>query len=175
MKIKLVIVSSVDGKITKWHDGQIKEWTSDEDQEYFSKVIADSKLIIMGRKTFAEATGMMKFEPGRLRVIITGEPEKYTELEIKDTLEFKKGKLTEIVKDLEKRGYKEATLVGGGETNREFLKNHLIDEIWLTIEPKIFGSGQGIVAGAEFEQELRLISLEKLNEGGTLLVRYKVL
>ena len=35
MKVILVFVSSLDGKVTEWHDPHVRNWTSKQDQEYY--------------------------------------------------------------------------------------------------------------------------------------------
>ncbi|HLM83763.1 MAG TPA: dihydrofolate reductase family protein, partial [Candidatus Bathyarchaeia archaeon] len=60
----------------------------------------------------------------------------------------------------------------GAYLNSQFLKKKLIDEIWLTIEPKIFGHGLGVFGG-DFDADLKLISFEKINSD-SVVVRYEV-
>jgi dihydrofolate reductase len=56
-----------------------------------------------------------------------------------------------------------------------FFKDHLIDELWLTIEPRIFGTGGNFVTEEKLDIDLHLISCEKVNEQGTLITKYAVL
>ena len=70
-------------------------------------------------------------------------------------------------------GHESAVLGGGANLNAQFLKKKLIDEIWLTIEPKIFGDGLGIFGG-DFEVNLKLLDLKKINEDAIVL-KYQVL
>ena len=66
-------------------------------------------------------------------------------------------------------------IVGGAQIATLFLKAQLIDELWLTIEPKIFGTGSSFVNDEKLDFELKLISCEKANEQGTLITKYKVI
>ncbi len=77
-----------------------------------------------------------------------------------------------VLEKLEKMGYKSAILGGGAFLNTQFLQKKLIDEIWLTIEPKIFGDGLGVFGG-DFDQNLKLISVEKINEN-SVVMKYEV-
>ena len=52
MKTILIFVSTLDGKVTKWGDPQVRLWSSHQDQDYYTKVWNDSKLIVMGSNTF---------------------------------------------------------------------------------------------------------------------------
>ena len=61
------------------------------------------------------------------------------------------------------------------EQTTSFLKEQLIDEVWLTIEPKIFGTGGNFVIEEELDIDLKLLSCEKVNEQGTLITKYAVI
>jgi len=65
--------------------------------------------------------------------------------------------------------------VGGGQIAALFLKAQLIDELWLTIEPRIFGIGASFVNDEKLNIELKLLSCEQANEQGTLILKYKVI
>ena len=65
-------------------------------------------------------------------------------------------------------------LVGGGKTNALFLEASLVNEIYLTVEPKLFGMGKSLIAEGNFTKNLKLQSVKKLNEQGTLLLKYNI-
>jgi dihydrofolate reductase len=65
-------------------------------------------------------------------------------------------------------------LVGGATINGLFLKHNLVDELFLTIEPKIFGSGKNMTEGKLLNSKLQLKSVKKINKIGTLLLKYKI-
>jgi dihydrofolate reductase len=66
-------------------------------------------------------------------------------------------------------------VVGGPHIATSFLKEQLIDELWLTYEPRIFGTGDNFATGEKLDINLRLISNEKVNDQGTLITKYTVL
>jgi len=72
-------------------------------------------------------------------------------------------------------GITKILLGGGTKINSEFLKAGLVDEIHLTIEPKIFGAGQKFVDHYNLDINLELIECTKMNEKGTLLLKYKII
>lgn len=172
MKVILVVVISIDGKTTKWDLPNVHDLSSKEDQEYFFSTLNKNNLVIMGRRTFEVAKPDIYKNPKKLRTVITKNPSKYKN--IKDRLEFTNDSPKKIISDLEKRGYKQAMLVGGAEINGLFFKDKLVDEVWLTIEPKIFGSGNGLTKDNKLNVGLKLKSSQKLNNNGTLLLKYKV-
>jgi dihydrofolate reductase len=79
-----------------------------------------------------------------------------------------------LVQSLEKQGRTKALLAGGPRLSATFFKSKLVSEFFLTIEPKVFGAGLPLLDGIIGTQELRLVSIKKLNRAGTLLLRYKI-
>lgn len=175
MKVTLVMVSSVDGKITQHNAPDIYHWTSIEDQKHFFALIAKHNIIVMGRSTFEAARPVMRLTPGKLRLVMTRSPEKFASETVPGQLEFTNKHPQEIVADLEKKGYTEMLLAGGASVNTLFLKENLVDELWLTIEPKIFGVGSPLVGVEALDVNLSLETIEKLNKQGTLLLKYRIL
>ena len=88
--------------------------------------------------------------------------------------------LEKLSKDLYKRGYKNVLVEGGPTLLASFLKGGLIDQIFLTIAPKIFGntdtSTLTLVEGYLFPKKdiknLSLLSVQKISD--ELFLRYKV-
>lgn len=174
MKVTMVMLTSVDGRTTRGNDKNIYTWTSLEDQKYFFSLIKKHSLIVMGRSTYEASLSVIKLEKNKLRIVLTRHPEKYFKQVIKGQLEFSDESPEKLIKRLSLLKYKNLLLVGGGIINGLFLKQNLINELYLTIEPKIFGSGKNIVEGQLLNTKLQLVSIKKLNKTGTLLLRYVV-
>jgi dihydrofolate reductase len=79
-----------------------------------------------------------------------------------------------LIQRFEKAGEERILVVGGSEIATLFLREKLIDELWLTLEPKIFGEGGSFVTKEKLDIDLKLISCDRLNEKGTLVVKYKI-
>ena len=79
MKTILIFVSTLDGKVTKWSEPQVKSWSSHQDQDYYKKVWNESRLIVMGSNTFN--AGSFPSLNHQL-IIMTGHPDKYKNLKI---------------------------------------------------------------------------------------------
>lgn len=171
MKIILLYVSSVDGKLTRWGQPHVQEWASKEDVEHFAKIKTQNKLIVLGSNTYDVVRP--EPQPGTLRVILTRNPEKYQENTVPGQIEFTNESPEELVIRLEKQ-YKQMLLLSGKTLTTEFLKKRLVNELWLTIEPKLFGSGDSMLTDEKLHIQLQLISVKQLNAKGTLLVKYKV-
>ncbi|MFH0930057.1 MAG: dihydrofolate reductase family protein [Candidatus Moraniibacteriota bacterium] len=165
MKIILMMAMTADGKIAKTSD-HFPDWTSREDKKMFMDVTKKHGALLMGEKTFKT---FPKPLPGRLNVVFTLEKDPPEQENVK----WVSGEVEKVLAELERGGYESAILGGGAYLNSQFLKKKLIDELWLTIEPKIFGDGLGIFSG-DFDQNLKLISVEKINEN-SFVVKYEVL
>ncbi|MBI4009065.1 dihydrofolate reductase [Candidatus Roizmanbacteria bacterium] len=174
MKVVVVMVETLNGKITKGVNPDVTVWTSKEDQRHFQAVLSKHSLIVMGSKTFAAARKQIKLEAKKLRVVLTRDPEKYKKFKVTGQLEFTSESPQKLVSRMKKKGYKTMLVVGGGEINSLFFKTGLVDELYLTIEPKIFGEGRPLVSEEELDISLRLLSIKKLNSKGTLLLKYSV-
>lgn len=179
MKIILIDVSSLDGKLTKWKGTNIYEWSSAEDFAHLKKTMSTHNLVVMGSGTFDHVKDIekagLKPEKERLRIILTKNPKKYQQFVVPGQMEFSDEQPKELVERLEKQGYKQMLLVSGGKVATSFFRAKLIDELWLTIEPRIFGIGESLVQEEKFDIQLELIQHQLLNKHGTLFLKYKII
>ncbi|WP_164905258.1 dihydrofolate reductase family protein [Aequorivita ciconiae] len=172
MKKTLIFVTTLDGKITHWGEPHVKRWSSEEDKKHFKNIWNKSYLIVIGSSTFDAEP--LKPTPDYHYIVMTRTPSKYKNQEVLGQLEFTDQTPNDLLARFEKEGYDEMLVVGGPHVATSFFKEQLIDEFWLTIEPKIFGVGGNFVIKEKFDIQLHLISLEKVNEQGTLITRYSV-
>lgn len=172
MKVTLIMVQSLNGKITKGTDSDIYAWTSKEDAEFFFGLLKQHNLIVMGSATYAAAREKIKLSSETLRIVLTRNPEKYRHDEVAGQLEFKNLSPMQLLALMHEKKYESLLLVGGGALNASFLAKGLVDELYLTLEPKIFGSGAPVFAEGEYGANLRLVEVKQLNDEGTLLLRY---
>ena len=173
MKTILVFVSTADGKITRWGNPDVRLWSSQSDKIYFNKLWNETRLIVMGSNTYNVKP--VKPSSKHLFVVMTRHPSDYKVAEIAGQLEFTDESPEKLYDRFEKEGRELMLVVGGAQVATSFLKQQLIDEVWLTCEPKIFGSGGNFVAEEKLDINLKLISSERVNEQGTLINRYEVI
>jgi dihydrofolate reductase len=128
----------------------------------------------MGRKTYEAVKRHMVFQKNQLRIVMTSHPELYATQTIPHKLEFTDESPQELVMRVSKNGYKTMLLVGGGTLNTAFFKSKLVNELFLTIEPILFGDGISIVTKDCPDIRLQLLSIKRLNPRGTLLLRYRI-
>ncbi len=156
---------TADGKIAK-DSTQFTDWTSREDKKLFVEVSKKHGVIMMGENTFKT---FLKPLPGRLNVVFS----KQENPEPIEGVKWVNGEPQQVLEELETLGYKSALLGGGATINSLFLKNKLITEIILTIEPKIFGQGLSLF-NEDLDVNLKLLEIEKLNDN-TIMIKYQVI
>lgn len=153
MKVILVFVSTLNGRITRGDDPEVRHWSSDSDKEHYARVWNDAKQVVMGSTTWKE--NVIKTSPGKLILVMTGKPGEYKGHEIPGQLEFTSSSPSEIVARFKKAGNDTVTVVGGPAIATSFLKAGLVDELWLTIEPRLFGKGINLVSESDIDVRLK--------------------
>jgi len=167
------MVNSINGKITFDNDPNIYKWTSSEDSQMFFNMVKKADMVIMGSLTYQSIRSKINPSIGPFRLVITHHPKKYINNYIPDRLEFTANTPPQIINKYKSK-YKNILLLGGGEINSLFLKSKLVDELYLTIEPLLFGSGKNLIAKSDLKINCNLLKIKKLNKKGTLLLIYKL-
>ena len=75
-----------------------------------------------------------------------------------------------LKKTIQKLGYKKIAILGGAQTYSYCLENKMLTDLYLTIEPVIFGSGIPLFAGKYKLRKVKIISTKNLNKTGTILI-----
>lgn len=169
MKTIVIMAESLDGVIA--HDvDHAANWTSREDKQFFISETKKGGVIVFGRNTFLTLGD--KPLPGRLNVVMTKNKDDQSK-SIEGLVEFKhKYSPKKIVEELKKRKFKKIFIGGGSIINSLFLDSGLVDELWITIEPKIFGTGLRIFSELKRDINLKLISAKRIKE--TVILKYGV-
>ena len=167
MKITLVMAMTLDGKIAM-HEKEFANWTSEEDKKHFKKITTKAGAIVMGMNTFRLFKKPLK---DRKMIVIKRGKTYY-----KNGVWFYGGNILSFKTWADDKGFKKIVLCGGGATNYKFAKNWSIDEMYITIEPKIFCGGISLFQDDDypFIRRLKLLSIKKLNTD-SILLHYKVL
>lgn len=177
MKIRIAAVCSADGKLTRGTDPDITKWASREDHAHFVSLIASHEVIIMGRKTYDAARHSFVKNADKHRIVMTRQPEKLRDAAEASSLghiEFTSEKPGALIQRLNEDGAEEILVVGGGEINAAFLEAGLVDEVYLTIEPLVFGEGTSFAGAKPLDATFELLSSKQLNDRGSLLLHYGV-
>jgi dihydrofolate reductase len=125
----------------------------------------------MGRKTYEAGVRMSggKFQSHGLRCYIFSRS--FPEGE-RDGAIFVHEEPKRFVDELRKKNGKDIWLAGGGELTREFLKEDLVDELYLGIVPVLIGEGIPLFA-AGFPQREFTLTENKTYSGGLIALKYE--
>ena len=171
MKVIMVMAVTPNGYIARENDDT--SWVTKEDWKRFKDISKKIGCVIIGRRTYEAVIAESQFPlPGRLNVVVTHEKieNKWGE----DKVIFTGKSPKDILEMLKKKGFKKACVAGGGINNANFMKQGLIDEILVDVEPTIFGKGIKLFADADFDLKLKLLKVKKLSKN-ELQLHYKVL
>jgi len=170
MKVILYIASTINGMAAKI-DGN-SDWVSPEDSASFNATCQKAGCAIMGRHTF-EIYNPLPFTEwpniNNLHIVLTSH----------QSLDTKHPKLL-IAKDpkqaieiAEKQGLNQIVVIGGSQTFGSFMKENLVDELFLDIEPLAFGEGMPLFNAGDFETRLDLLETKPLSPQ-TIQLHYRV-
>lgn len=157
MKTFLIAAITADGFIAK-NAHHRASWTSKEDKKFFVERTKEAGVMVMGANTY-ETIG--KPMPGRLTIV-------YSRDKTYPGTEMTSKAPAELLRELEARGFKEVAICGGASIYTMFIKAGLVDTIYITIEPLLFGSGVTMFS-EPIEANLKLISSKKLSDEVILL------
>lgn len=163
---------SVDARITQGETVKTSFWRSVEDGEVLKQLIAPCDVLVMGRTTYEVVHP--KTSDKRLIIVLTTNPETYADRTVPGQLEFVSSPPAQLVEWLASRNYQKVLLLGGS-SNIAFIKTGMVDDLYLTIEPSIFGQGKLLVDELPRAVSLMLRESKQLNRQGTLLLHYDVL
>jgi len=162
MKVFLVAAVSADGFIAR-NTHELADWTSKEDKKVFVELTKRAGVMIMGRTTFDTIGRAL---PGRRTIVYSHHPIDVPEVEVTDESPV------DLVARLRQEGYNELAVCGGSVVYGMFMEAGLVDELYLTIEPCLFGAGVPLLTG-ELQVQLKLLDTRQLNDN-VLLAHYKV-
>lgn len=161
MKCFIIAAVTADGYIAKT-ENHPAFWTSKADKKRFVELTKRAGVVVMGSKTFATLPRPLK---ERVNIVYSrSKSYEGAETMFKDP----KGMLAE----LEDRGFKEVAICGGSHIYTMFMKAGVVDTLYLTIEPILFGSGIPLFH-EDMLTHLKLVSSVQ-DESGALLLEYAV-
>lgn len=159
------VAASLDGRISLTSK-TLPSWTSQEDWNFLQKSLTGVEAVVVGRNTYRAAAARLR---QRNTYVLSN---RLTTRRRRGTVTFVNPNRTDLAELL--RGYKTVAILGGGMVYRTMLERNLMDEIFVTIEPLIFGRGKEMFVGGTRTTKLRLLSVRRLNRSGTILLRYQV-
>ena len=140
---KVFIARSLDGYIADKNGGL--DWLNsvsnpDHLDLGYEKFIMGVDAIVMGRTTFEVVCSFDIQWPYKIPVFVLSKTLDSVPEGLKNKVEIISGPLSEILKQIHKKGYKQL-YIDGGVTVQNFLKEDLIDELIITTIPILLGGG----------------------------------
>lgn len=164
MKAFIIAAITADGFIGRSNSHQA-DWTGKADKKVFINLTKEAGIMIMGSRTFATIGRAL---PDRRNIIYTNNPETITASDVETTSEDP----ATLLARLEKEGANAVAICGGASIYDLFMREKLVDELYLTVVPVIFGRGLQLFT-SELAADLLLLDTESL-EGGAVLLHYKI-
>lgn len=168
-EVTLIAAMSSDGFIAREKSEISTHWTSREDAQWFSQKTKAIGLCVMGWTTYQTIGRPL---PDRSTIILTSQPSLFETTQI-PPLDQITGKLPSLVTtnleplalltELEARGYEKIAICGGASVYTQFMKAGLVTNLYLTIEPVVFGQGVRLFA-EPLDIKLKLIATHKLSD-----------
>jgi dihydrofolate reductase len=159
MKTFIIAAITADGYIGR-DSTHTADWTGAEDKKVFVRLTKEAGVMIMGRRTFDTIGRAL---PGRRTIVYTHGVSVAVE-GIQTTAEAPR----ELLIRLEQEGTRGVAICGGTSIYDLFLRAGVVDELYLTVSPVLFGTGLSLLADS-IEQPLELLDSMPLGDGSVLL------
>jgi dihydrofolate reductase len=186
-QLTIKMMQSLDGFIAKDQNDNLK-WGSNEDKQLYKKISTEYGTVIVGKNTYLQLP-KVAFKNRETIVVVRNLSDEWLEDilgdndimsfdDVKfcniDNITFIESKPQTIINFLESIGKDKALLVGGGIINNLFIQAGLVNELQITIAPKIFGKGIKVFGNDELDLDLKIQGFEKISDN-ELVLSYKVL
>jgi dihydrofolate reductase len=160
MKVFIIAAVTADGFIGR-DANHLADWTSPEDKKLFTTLTKEAGVIVMGSRTFATIGRAL---PGRKTILYTTRPERFKVEGVETTNEAPK----DLVKRLSGQGAPGLAICGGASVYSLFMQAGVVDELYITVEPVLFGTGITLFKD-EMSTRLELLDIRKLNDNAIIL------
>jgi dihydrofolate reductase len=143
-------------------------WTSKEDKKRFIEITKRAGVVVMGLNTYKTLGRPLK---ERVNIVYAMKNE---EIPVGPDQKVEKTDKPprELIKELAERGFKEVAICGGQQVYTMFMESGVVNKLYLTIEPIIFGSGMKLF-NKDMHYQLTLKSSGQ-TDSGALLLEYQV-
>ena len=168
-KIVCNLATSVDGFIADENGGV--DWLNDFQAEDYGMIdfFEQCGTAIMGSKTYEQALSFNSWF-GKMEGVV------FTSRKLSpfndEKINFFSGDPRPVVEQLHKKE-KDSWLVGGGQLITSFIDLHLLDELIITMVPRLLGRGLALCPSIKEVGNLQLLD-SKAHTDGVLQLRYRV-
>jgi dihydrofolate reductase len=175
MQVLVLAVVSLDGCLTKHDDVDPAGLSSADDTRHFHAALRTCDAIIVGRITHAvgheQIVNKLRANPdGRRRIVMTRSPQLFANDTFPGSLDFTDRSAAEILEALRTEGRQRVAVLGGGEIYNLFLEQNLVDELQITVEARVFGTGTRLAGLTNpIDPSLELTNVDRLGSNTVLL------
>ncbi|OGE81612.1 MAG: hypothetical protein A3H72_00985 [Candidatus Doudnabacteria bacterium RIFCSPLOWO2_02_FULL_48_8] len=164
-----VAAVTLDGRIAAYR-GQNTDWTRKEDKQFLRKFLDKCDVVLVGRTTYRVAYAPLS---KRNCIVLTSRVK--TVFKKSPLAFFCNPKAVDLLALIKRLGYKQVAVLGGQKVYSYCLEKGLLDELFLTIEPLIFGRGLNLLEIKKLpRQRVNLLSFKRLNSKGSALLHYRL-
>jgi dihydrofolate reductase len=168
MNVFIIAAMTLDGFIAQDVTQVSTSWTSQEDKNFFRERTKQAGVIIVGAKTYQTIGRPL---PGRQNIVYSKNPT--PTIPPAANLQVTSAAPADLIAELAAKGYKEVAICGGASIYSLFLQSGLVNKLYITLEPVVFGSGVQLFGEGRTAAKLHLVKVEHLS-AQTLLLEYDV-
>jgi len=162
MRVFLIAALTADGFIGR-DSHHFADWTSKEDKKQFMSLTKEAGVVVMGLNTY---NTMGRPLPHRRNLVYGPQPIDHEGVEVVTESP------ADLLKRLESEGHHTVAICGGQTIYDMFLQAGLVSELYLTVEPTMFGTGISL-SRSPLAATLKLKEVTKLNKD-TIMLHYEV-
>src|ERR1035437_220047 len=131
IKCFIVAALTADGFLAKDKNQVSTSWNSAEDKKHFVELTKRAGVVVLGSTTFETFGRPLK---DRLNIV-------YSRSKKYEGVEMTEDEPEVLLQKLEERGFSEVAICGGSSIYTKFFKAGVVDTLYITVEPVIFGKG----------------------------------
>lgn len=175
MEVFIIFAKTLDGFIARTKNQSSFTWTSREDKLWYREQTKMAGAVIFGRTTYETFN---KPIPHCLNLIYTrSQADELAKITMANLMKLK-GKTTvmttklppgEIKDKLNTAGFTGLSVSGGSEVYTTFIKAKIVDKLFITIEPIVFGQGINPFSESLELERFTLNKIHKLNQDSLCL------
>lgn len=153
------MATTVNGIIAKNDDSA--DFLTKEEAASYTAAVLQAGAVIVGRRTYevlSEQPEFQVFIKNGVKFVVVSEKG----VEMKDENHKVAATPQEAVRML--AGEEEVIVAGGGKLNASFIKENLVDELFIDIEPALVGKGISLFDSQDFDRKLRLLGTKMITD-----------